>query len=271
MRSLALRLVVLVLAVAQPLVAAWVQSGAGGPTIGALLDRYPSYVVPASYALGLAVPHFALGIALGVLFVLPSRRADRALDRIALPVAAASFATSLWMIVFQHELFVSGVVLVAGAVAALALAAAEAQAHPPAGPPHVRGLVHATLGLQLAWASIGLLALAGHAAEAYGWSGFGLDERFWAYVAVVMGGFAMAGSVAALRGNPAYAAAAIWGFLAIAAAQWSSAREQAAPSVGTAALFAAMLVAISASVAAGKRRADRRRWVRRGRIGSSPA
>lgn len=271
MRSLALRIVVLVLAIAQPLIAAWVQGGAGGPTLGALLDRHPAHVVPASYALAIGAPYFALGIALGVLLVMRSHRRDPALDRIAPALAAASFATSLWMIVFQRELFVTGVVLIAGAVGALALAAAEVQHHPPAGPRHVGGLVRATLGLQLGWGCVGLLGLAGHAAEAYGWSGFGLDQRFWAYFAVVMGGFAVAGAVGALRGNAAFAGAAIWGFLAIAAAQWSGARAESAPAVGTAALFSAALVAVSALVAVGKRRSDERRWVRRGRLGAPSA
>jgi len=141
--------------------------------------------------------------------------------------------------------------------------------HPPAGTPNARRLVRAALGLHLGWASVGLIALAGHAAEAYGWSGFGLDQRFWSYVAVTMGGFATAGAVGALRGGLAFAAGALWAFLGIAFAQWTEVRPASAPAVGTAALFAAALIAVSYAVSAGKRRADERRlWMRRGRLSS---
>ena len=84
-----------------------------------------------------------------------------------------------------------------------------------------------------------------------------------------MGGFTTAGAVGALRGGLAFAVGALWTFVGIALAQWSGARPASAPAVGTAALFAAVLVAVSYVVSAGKRRADERRlWMRRGRLSS---
>lgn len=269
MRPLALRVLVLVLAVAQPIVAAWVQSGRGGATLGELLDRHPAHVVPAVYTLAIAAPIFALSIAYGIHQLRAAHRDDATLGRIAPALVAAFAATSAWMLAFQAELFVTGVLLVLVAVVALGLAASEVQAHPPAGTRTARRLVRAAVGLHLGWASVGLLAVAGHAAEAYGWSGFGLDQRFWSYFAVVMGGFAAAGAVGALRGSLALAAGATWGFLGIAVAQWTEARAASAPAVGTAALFAASLIAVSYVIAAGKRRSDERRlWMRRGRLSS---
>lgn len=269
MRSLALRVLVLVLALAQPVVAAWVQTGLGGATLGELLDRHPAHVVPASYTLAIAAPIFALAIACAVHQLRGPHRRDATLGRIAPALAAAYAATSAWMLAFQGELFVTGVLLVLLAMVALALAAAEVQRHPPAGTPNARRLVRAAIGLHLGWASVGVIALAGHASEAYGWSGFGLDQRFWSYFAVTMGGFATAGAVGALRGGLAFAAGALWAFLGIAFAQWTEARPASAPAVGTAALFAASLIAVSYAVSAGKRRADERRlWMRRGRLSS---
>lgn len=266
MQPLALRMLVLVLALAQPLVALLVELR--GPGVAALLGRYPALVVPAAPALLLAAPIFALGIALAGVLLLPSYHGDPRLDRITTPTAVGMAATSAWMIVFHDQRIVSGVLLALIAVGALAVAAARAQQVMPRRWP-VGRLVRGALGLHLGFASVLLIGLIDQATRAYGWSGFGLDHRFWAYFAVAMGGFAAAGAVSALRGNLGYAVGAITVFAGVALAQWVGPRAGTAPALGTAALFASVLVAMASMIAVAKRASDHRLWVRRGRRDST--
>lgn len=266
MHSLALRLLVLLLALAQPIIALLVELEGTGFT--AVLDRYPALVMPASPALLLAVPIFALDIALGVLLLMPLRREDPRLDRITMPVAVGMAATAAWMFVFDRQQLASGVLLALVAVSALAVAAARAQEVLPRRWPLGR-LVRGALGLHLGFASVLVLGLIDQTMHAYGWGGFGLDHRFWAYFAVAMGGFAAAGAVSALRGNLGYAVGAITAFAGVALAQWVGPRAGTAPALGTAALFASVLVAMSSMVAVAKRASDHRLWVRRGRRDST--
>jgi hypothetical protein len=270
MGSLALRVLVLVLALAQPLVAWLVQSRVLGPTIGEHLEHHPALFVPAPPTLAIAVPIFGLDLACAVVQATGWRRDDPRFDRLAMPVAVAFAATSAWMIVFPRDSFLIGIALVAVVVAALGIAAARAQGDHH-GRTAVGRLLRAALGLHLGFASVLVLALVHHAAEAYGWSGFGLDQRFWAYAAVALGGFLAGGAVGALRGNIGYAAGAITGFVGIALAQWTGPREGTAPTLGTAAMVAAVLVAMSSLVAVAKRASDHEHWVRRGKRNSSRA
>jgi len=261
MRSLVLRVMVLLLAAAQPVVA-FVLFVRSDLHLGALLARHSSHVMPAPYAFGIAIPIFALSIAYGVAQLLRARRDDPMLAAVAVPLALAFFATSLWMVAIAGALYLAAVLVAFGLVVSLGVAAARTQL-PPARSPAVETLLRTTVGLASGWAAVGLLGTVGMAMAAYGWAGFGLDHRSWSYFAITLGGFAASGAVAALRGSLAFALGAIWGFVAIAVAQWIGPRAGSAPTVGTAALFAALLVAISGVVAVAKRDSDQRLWARR--------
>src|SRR5918997_10433 len=101
----------LLLAVAQPVVALLVNLEFSGPSIGAISDRYPTYVVPAGYAFTIWSLIFALSLGYGVWQALPAQRAHPLLRRVGWLTASALAATSLWMLVFQRSLFALSVVV----------------------------------------------------------------------------------------------------------------------------------------------------------------
>ena len=95
-----MKYLVLLLAWAMPVVAWLSNTGAFGPTNGAISNRYPTLIVASGYAFAIWGPIFALDVIFGTWQCL-GRTADRVLRRIR-PLTAAGFAlTSLWMIVFS--------------------------------------------------------------------------------------------------------------------------------------------------------------------------
>jgi hypothetical protein len=109
----ALRSLVLMCALAMPIVAWFSERGAFGPDNGTLSGRYPTLIVAAGYAFAIWGPIFLLDVVFGFwqAFAGKPRHGD-ALRRIA-PAAALGFAlTAAWMIVFPMQMFVVALVVI---------------------------------------------------------------------------------------------------------------------------------------------------------------
>src|SRR5262245_40539074 len=106
-------------AVAQPVVAVLVNLEITGPSIGAISNRYPTYVVPAGYAFSIWSLIFALSLGYGVWQALTAQRENLLLRRIGWLTASAMAATSVWMLVFQRSLFVLSLVVMLWLLASL--------------------------------------------------------------------------------------------------------------------------------------------------------
>ena len=106
MPSALVRYLVLLCALAMPIVAWFSQRGAFGPDNGTLSDRYPTLIVAAGYAFAIWGPIFFLDAVFGFWQAFLAKARDAGVLRRVVPAAGAGFAlTAAWMIVFPMQLF----------------------------------------------------------------------------------------------------------------------------------------------------------------------
>src|SRR5688500_12802002 len=100
-RSAAMRLLVLLMSLAMPVVAYLSQRGVFGPDNGTVSDQYPTLLVASGYAFAIWGLIFLLDLIYGVWQASGQRRTDATMAHVA-PWAAAGFAlTALWMPLFS--------------------------------------------------------------------------------------------------------------------------------------------------------------------------
>lgn len=229
-----MRLLVLLLAIAMPVVGWLSQTGAFGPDQGTISDRYPTLLVAAGYAFSIWSVIFALDVVYGVLQATGTRRRDPVLGRIAPAAAAGFFLTAIWMPLFSQEMFwlCVGVIFAAlGCIGWCAVVLTRAGGH-----------FWAWLALSL---HAGWLALAAFLNLAQTIVADGVlsasDMLGWSAVLYLLAALVLLGMNQLMRGNLAFAAAAAWGLAAVYVEQSRSGLAGA----GTAAWIAvAILVAL---------------------------
>ena len=114
-----MRLLVLLTALAMPLVAWFSNNGTFGPDNGTMSDRYPTLLVAAGYAFAIWGLIFLLDIAYAAWQATGERKRDNTLSHVA-PWAAAGFAlTAVWMPLFSMGLFWLCLLVIFGAMACL--------------------------------------------------------------------------------------------------------------------------------------------------------
>lgn len=96
-----MRLLVLLLSIAMPVVAFLSQRGTFGPDNGSVSDQYPTLLVASGYAFAIWSVIFLLDLVYGIWQATGTRRSDPTVAHVA-PWAAAGFAlTALWMPLFS--------------------------------------------------------------------------------------------------------------------------------------------------------------------------
>lgn len=213
-----MRILVLLLALATPVVAWLSQTGAFGPDQGTISDRYPTLLVAAGWAFSIWSLIFLLDIVHGVLQVTGRRAQDRLLGRIAPATAAGFFLTAIWMPLFSQELFWVCVLVIFGALACIAWSALALS--------RSRGNFWSWLALSL---HAGWLSLAAFLNLAQTFVAYEVPPTAnmlgWSVVLFLLAGALLLGLNHAMRGNWAYAAAALWGLVAVYARQSGSELE----------------------------------------------
>ena len=203
-----MRILVLLLAIATPVVAWLSQTGAFGPDQGTISDRYPTLLVAAGYAFSIWSLIFALDILHGVLQATGRRRQDRVLGRIAPATAAGFFLTAIWMPLFSQELFWLCVVVIFTALSCLAWSAWVLSRN--------RGNFWSWLALSLHAGWLTLAAFLNLAQTIVAYEVLPTEDMLgWSTVLFVIAGAVLLGLNHARRGNWAYAAAALWGLVAV--------------------------------------------------------
>ena len=100
-----MRILVLLFAIAMPIVAWLSNNGSFGPDNGTMSDRYPTLLVAAGYAFAIWGLIFLLDLVYAGWQLSGHRKTDDTLSRIA-PWAAAGFAlTAVWMPLFSMAQF----------------------------------------------------------------------------------------------------------------------------------------------------------------------
>lgn len=235
----------LLCALAQPVVAALVNLEVTGPGIGAISDRYPTYVVPAGYAFLIWNLIFALSLGYGVWQALPAQRANPLLRLVGWPAASALLAASVWMLVFQRSLFALSLAVMFWLLASLIVVVARLYRHTATFSRGEAWLVYVHFSIFLGWITVATVANVGQVLTAFGWSGFGLAAETWSIVALLAAGAIAAAVTAALRGNAPYALTVVWALIAVAVNQFTRAVPTNSTTVGAVAAGMALLVGVA--------------------------
>jgi hypothetical protein len=230
----------------------------GLPAVGAVSDRYPTYVVPAGYAFSIWSLIFAVALAYAVWQALPARRADPLLRRIGWLTAAAFAGSTLWELVFPAGMYGVSLVLIAATLASLAVAVGRMTDAAPSLPPAARWLAWLGCGLYLGWITVATVASAAQALLAAGVVELGLGAEAWGIVMLGAAGLIGAAVTWATR-NAAYPLGVVWALVAVFVARREPPVVTRSDAVAYAALAAAAVVAVSlaAVLLSGGRRLDR--------------
>lgn len=210
-----MRILVLLLALSTPVVAWLSVTGAFGPDQGTISDRYPTLLVAAGWAFSIWSLIFVLDIVHGVLQATGQRRHDAVLGRIAPATAAGFFLTLIWMPLFSQQLFWLCLLVIFSALACLAWSALVLSRS------RGNGWSWVALSLHAGWLSLAAFLNLAQAIVAY--ELLPTDNMLvWSSVLFVLAAALLLGLNHAMRGNPAYAAAALWGLVAVYAKQSGS-------------------------------------------------
>ena len=234
-----MRLLVLLFALAMPLVSWLSQTGAFGPDNAVVSGRYPTLLVAAGYAFAIWGLIFLLDLAYAVWQATDARGRDAVSRRIA-PWAAAGFAlTALWMPLFSQGLFWLCLLVIFAALACLAWAALQLSQTAAAG--GNRFWAWLALSLHAGWLSLAAFLNLAQSALAFGWveadAQLGPSLVLFAAAALVLLELNRR-----MRGNVAYAAAALWGLVAVWVQQSHSSLAGAGTAANVALLIAALLL-----------------------------
>ncbi|MFC6839574.1 hypothetical protein ACFQGW_06590 [Xanthomonas theicola] len=235
-----MRVFVLLMALAMPLVAWFSQRGAFGPTNGAISDRYPTLIVAAGYAFAIW-GIFLLDLAFGLWQLSPRRRRHGTLAQVRLPAALGFGLTALWMPVFSQQHFLLALAVIWAALACLALAALRLSRDAHAEPWQALW-AWLPLSLHAGWLSLAAFLNTAQVIVAYQWLSI-THMLPWSLLLFALAGALLLGLNRAMRGNLAYVAAALWALAAVYVKQAGSGLDGARSAAWVAlALAAALLV-----------------------------
>lgn len=238
-----MRLLVLLSALSMPLVAWWSQRGAFGPDNGTLSDRYPTLLVAAGYAFAIWGPIFLCDALFAFWQSQQRHQSDATLARVR-PVAAAGFAlTALWMPVFSQQWFWLALLVIWAALACLGRCALILS-HDPDPLPGQRWLAWLPLSLHAGWLSLAALLNTAQTIVAYRLLPSD-DMLAWSLVLYALAAALLLTLNARMRGNWAYALAALWGLVGVYVQQSRSSLPGATVAAWVALAIASVLIAQS--------------------------
>jgi hypothetical protein len=208
-----MRLLVLIAALAMPLVAWLTNTGTFGPDNGTMSDRYPTLLVAAGYAFAIWGLIFLLDLAYAGWQATGARRQDATLSRVA-PWAAAGFAlTTVWMPLFAMAQFWLCLLVIFGALACL-VRCALLLSNDPAPVNGQRAWAWLPLSLHAGWLSLAAWLNLAQVIVAYRL--LPTDDMLgWSLVLFVLAAAMLLLLNWRMRGNPPYAAAALWALAAV--------------------------------------------------------
>jgi translocator protein len=214
------RVLNVVLALAQPASAVLASLRIGGPDVGEVAGRYPTFVVPAGYAFSIWGLIYALSLGYAVLQALPARRADPLFRQIGWWTAAAFLSSTLWTVVFRQGWFAASVSVIFVLLVSLVVVVRRIGAASGRRAAADTWLVHVTFGVYLGWVTVATIANVAQALVAHEWGGWGLAPSAWGVIVLVVAA-AVATAVILTQRSAAFGAAVVWALVAVAVNQWS--------------------------------------------------
>ena len=234
-----MRLLVLLAAIAMPIVAWLSNSGTFGADNGAVSDRYPTLLVAAGYAFSIWGLIFLLDLAYAAWQATGSRRHDPTLGRVA-PWAAAGFAlTTIWMPLFSLSQFWLCLMVIFAALACL-VRCAWLLSNDPSPATGQRVWAWLPLSLHAGWLSLAAFLNLAQVVVAYQLLS-ATHQLPWSLVLFGLATLTLLLINLRLRGNLAYVAAALWALVAVYVKQSGHALAGAPIAAWTALVVAGVL------------------------------
>lgn len=235
-----MRLLLLLCALAMPVVSWFSQRGAFGPDNGTISDRYPTLLVAAGYAFAVWGLIFLLDVVFGIWQARPRQRDDATLARIR-PAAAAGFAlTAVWMPIFSQQLFWLALLVIWSSLACL-LYCAIVLSRETSRPPGMTPWAWLPLSLHAGWLSLAAFLNTAQVVVAYRLLPTD-DMLAWSLALFAAAAALLLVANQRMRGNPVYAAVALWGLAAVYVKQSQSTLPGAQTAASVALGIAALLV-----------------------------
>ena len=216
-----MRLLVLLLSLAMPVVSWFSQQAAFGPTNKEISDQYPTLVVAAGYAFAIWGLIFLWDVVFGV-WQLSSRRGvpGSAVARIRLPAALGFALTALWMPVFSQQIYWLALLVIWSSLACLVLCAVRLSRDPTPEPGQT-WFAWLPLSLHAGWLSLVAFLNTAQVIVAYGLAST-THMLGWSLVLFLLAALLLLMMNLRMRGNIDYALAALWALVAVFAKQSNS-------------------------------------------------
>lgn len=175
-------------------------------------------VIPANYAFIIWGLIYLGLIALAIYQALPSQRQNLRLQQVAYPLAIASVAQIVWVVLFQNRLFLMSILAIVAILLALVVAYLRLRRLP--GRPSRRDywLVQLPITIYLAWISVATIVNVASGLYSLGWDGWGISPELWS-VLVLGVGTVIAATVTNLYADAPFALVLVWALGAIAQRQ----------------------------------------------------
>lgn len=218
----------------------------GRGDIGAVSNRYPTYVVPAGYAFAIWSLIFALSLAYAVYQALPAQRTRPLLRRVGWFTAAAFLGATLWQIVFPMGLFGLSVAVIFAMLASLAVVAGRTVPFLGQLSRAELWLVRVTFSIYLGWITVASVANTAQALSASGWEASDPGAAGWGVAMLLAAGAIGAAVSVATVANLPYALTVVWALVAVFVGQRTGQIPVGTDGTQAAAAVAAVLVGAAA-------------------------
>ena len=234
------RLLVLLAAIAMPLVAWLTNTGTFGPDNGTMSDRYPTLLVAAGYAFAIWGLIFLLDLAYAAWQLTGERKQDPTLSHIA-PWAAAGFAlTTVWMPLFAMSQFWLCLLVIFGAAFCL-IRCAMILSHDRTPQEGQWMWAWLPLSLHAGWLSLAAFLNLAQVIVAYKLAST-TDMLPWSLVLFALAALMLLMVNLRMRGNIDYVIAALWALVAVYVKQSDSGLAGSQTAAWVALVIAAVLV-----------------------------
>ncbi len=182
-------------------------------------DQLEVYFAPSNYTYSIWALIIAGLIAYSIFQALSSNKEDPFLRKIGWLYVASCLVNSGWMVFWHYKNFFLTMVVILVLMVMLIMIYKKLNIGKEKVKPGMRIFVHLPFSIYLGWITLTLLGNITYFLHAFGWDGFGLDQRIWAVVLIVLS-VVTAELIAFNRQDLAFLAVFVWTLAGIAQAQY---------------------------------------------------
>ncbi|KPL79650.1 hypothetical protein ADN00_02295 [Ornatilinea apprima] len=210
-----------------------------GQSTGEISDRFEVYFTPAGYVFSIWGVIFIGWLLLAVYQALPAQRENPRLRKIGYPFALSGLFNAGWLVLWHYNQFPATLAVMLVLLALLIVVYLCMEPRNPQVPAAEKWLVQLPVRVYLGWITVATIANLTALLDYLQWNGWGLRPEIW-LVVVLSAALLVALAMARTQKDVAYLLVLVWSFVGI----WV--KHRAVPTVGAAALSAAVAVALLA-------------------------